>query len=91
MPNHIRDYIIQSSLRLFVALPKHIDAGQRFSRLLRGGYNAGHRSIRLRRFDNTPKPPGRPPKAKATEALALRMAQPRRRNANGQPALAPVI
>src|SRR6266436_3288865 len=38
MPTHLRLHAIQNSLQCFVALPVHIDLEQRFSRMIRGGY-----------------------------------------------------
>jgi hypothetical protein len=38
MPAHLRLHAIQNSLQCFVALPVHIDLEQRFSRMIRGGY-----------------------------------------------------
>ena len=37
-PAHIRLHLIQAALRFFVALPVHLDLEQRFSRMIRVGY-----------------------------------------------------
>ncbi len=38
MPSHLRLHAIQSALQCFVPLPVHIDLEQRFSRMIRAGY-----------------------------------------------------
>lgn len=38
MPTHLRLHAIQSSLQCFISLPIHLDLEQRFSRMIRAGY-----------------------------------------------------